>query len=75
MPQTKMPTRALGWPTPEIGDIRETQEMRTFMRGTTLPRNVEVISIQEIQVYERRLENDMSNRFVIDLASLNSGAP
>lgn len=45
------------------------------MRGTTLPRNVEVISIQEIQVYERRLENDRRYRFVIDLASLNSGAP
>ena len=37
---------------------------------------LEVVSIQEInQVYERRLENDRRYRFVIDLASLNSGAP
>jgi uncharacterized zinc-type alcohol dehydrogenase-like protein len=37
--------------------------------------DVEVISIQEInRAYERMLKNDVRYRFVIDLASLKSGA-
>jgi uncharacterized zinc-type alcohol dehydrogenase-like protein len=59
-----------------IGGIRETQEMLDFCGRHGVVADVEVISIQEInQAYERMLKNDVRYRFVIDLASLKSGAP
>jgi uncharacterized zinc-type alcohol dehydrogenase-like protein len=59
-----------------IGGIRETQEMLDFCAEHDVAADVEVIPIQEInQAYERMLKNDVRYRFVIDLASLKSGAP
>lgn len=59
-----------------IGGIRETQEMLDFCGRHGIAADVEMIPIQEInQAYERMLENDARYRFVIDLASLKSGAP
>jgi uncharacterized zinc-type alcohol dehydrogenase-like protein len=59
-----------------IGGIRETQEMLDFCATHGVAADVEVIPIQEInQAYERMLRNDVRYRFVIDLASLKSGAP
>jgi alcohol dehydrogenase (NADP+) len=59
-----------------IGGIRETQEMLDFCAAHGVAADVEVIPIQEInQAYERMLNNDVRYRFVIDLASLKSGAP
>ncbi len=46
------------------------------MGNTALPPMSRLIPIQEInQAYERMLKNDVRYRFVIDLASLKSGAP
>jgi uncharacterized zinc-type alcohol dehydrogenase-like protein len=59
-----------------IGGIRETQEMLDFCARHNVAADVELIPIQEInQAYERMLKNDVRYRFVIDLASLKSGAP
>ena len=59
-----------------IGGIRETQEMLDFCGRHGVAADVELIPIQEInQAYERMLKNDVRYRFVIDLASLKSGAP
>jgi uncharacterized zinc-type alcohol dehydrogenase-like protein len=59
-----------------IGGIRETQEMLDFCAAHGVAADVEVIPIQEINhAYERMLKNDVRYRFVIDLASLKSGAP
>lgn len=60
----------------KIGGIRETQEMLDFCARHGVAADVEMIPIQEInQAYERMLKNDVRFRFVIDLASLKSGAP
>ncbi|HXG79421.1 MAG TPA: NAD(P)-dependent alcohol dehydrogenase [Methyloceanibacter sp.] len=59
-----------------IGGIRETQEMLDFCAAHDVAADVEVIPIQEInRAYERMLKSDVRYRFVIDLASLKSGAP
>ncbi len=59
-----------------IGGIRETQEMLDFCARHGVAADVEVIPIQGInEAYERMLKNDVRYRFVIDLASLKSGAP
>jgi alcohol dehydrogenase (NADP+) len=59
-----------------IGGIRETQEMLDFCAAHDIASDVEVIPIQDInEAYERMLKNDVRYRFVIDLASLKSGAP
>lgn len=50
--------------------------MLNFCARHGVAADVEVISTQEInQAHERMLENDVCYRFVIDLASLKSGAP
>jgi uncharacterized zinc-type alcohol dehydrogenase-like protein len=60
----------------QIGGIRETQEMLDFCARHGVAADVEVIPIQGInEAYERMLKNDVRYRFVIDLASLKSGAP
>jgi uncharacterized zinc-type alcohol dehydrogenase-like protein len=59
-----------------IGGIRETQEMLDFCAANGIAADVEVIAIDQInEAYERMLKNDVRYRFVIDLASLKSGAP
>jgi uncharacterized zinc-type alcohol dehydrogenase-like protein len=59
-----------------IGGIRETQEMLDFCAAKGIAADVEVIPIRDInEGYERMLKNDVRYRFVIDLASLKSGAP
>ena len=46
------------------------------MCAANVAADVELIALQEInQAYERMLKNDVRYRFVIDLASLKSGAP
>ena len=58
-----------------IGGIRETQEMLDFCAENNVAADVEMIPIQEINTaYERMLKNDVRYRFVIDLASLKTGA-
>ncbi len=50
--------------------------MLDFCARRGVAADVELIPIQEInQAYERMLKNDVRFRFVIDLASLKSGAP
>lgn len=59
-----------------IRGSRETQEMLDFCARHDATADVEVIPIREIdKAYERRLKNSVRYRFVIDLASLKSGAP
>jgi uncharacterized zinc-type alcohol dehydrogenase-like protein len=54
-----------------IGGIAETQEMLDFCGSHNVTSDIEVISIQEINVaYERMLKGDVKYRFVIDLSSL-----
>jgi len=49
--------------------------MLDFCARHNVAADVEVIRIREInQAYERMLKNDVRYRFVIDLASLKSGA-
>ena len=46
------------------------------MCAANVAADVELIALQEInQAYQRMLKNDVRYRFVIDLASLKSGAP
>lgn len=54
-----------------IGGIAETQEMLDFGAEHTIPADIELISIQQInEAYERLLKGDVKYRFVIDMASL-----
>lgn len=54
-----------------IGGIKETQEMLDFCAQHQIVSDIELISMQEINVaYERMLKSDVKYRFVIDLASL-----
>jgi len=56
-----------------IGGIRETQEMLDFCGEHNITSEVEVISIQEVNVaYERLLKSDVKYRFSIDMASLKA---
>ena len=59
-----------------IEDIRRTQEMLDFCARYIVAADAEVIPIQEINhAYERMLKNGVRYPIVIDLASLNAGAP
>ena len=54
-----------------IGGIRETQEMLDFCADHGIAADIELISIQQINVaYLRLLKSDVKYRFVIDMASL-----
>jgi alcohol dehydrogenase (NADP+) len=58
-----------------IGGIAETQEMLDFCAQHGIVSDIEMIPIQKInESYERMLKNDVKYRFVIDTASLRSGA-
>ena len=58
-----------------IGGIRETQEMLDFCAEHDIVSDIELIPIQQIDAaYERMLKSDVKYRFVIDMASLKSGA-
>jgi uncharacterized zinc-type alcohol dehydrogenase-like protein len=58
-----------------IGGIAETQEMLDFCAEHGIVSDIEMIPIQKInESYERMLKNDVKYRFVIDTASLRSGA-
>jgi len=57
-----------------IGGIAETQEMLDFCGEHGIVSDIEMINIQDInKAYERMLKSDVKYRFVIDMASLNSG--
>jgi len=57
-----------------IGGIPETQEMLDFCAEHGVASDVEVIPIQQInEAYERAIKSDVRYRFVIDIASLDSG--
>jgi alcohol dehydrogenase (NADP+) len=57
-----------------IGGLKETQEMLDFCAEHNIVSDIEIIPIQQInQAYERMLKSDVKYRFVIDLASLNTG--
>jgi uncharacterized zinc-type alcohol dehydrogenase-like protein len=56
---------------PEVGGIKETQEMLDYCSEHNIASDVEVIKIQDINTaYERMLKGDVHYRFVIDTASL-----
>lgn len=56
-----------------IGGIKETQEMLDFCAQHQIVSDIELISMQDINVaYQRMLKSDVKYRFVIDLASLES---
>jgi len=58
-----------------IGGIRETQEMLDFCAEHNLGAEIEVIPAGKInEAYERVLASDVRYRFVIDTATLQSGA-
>jgi uncharacterized zinc-type alcohol dehydrogenase-like protein len=54
-----------------IGGIAETQEMLDFCAQHAITSDVEMVSIDQVNVaYERLLKSDVKYRFVIDMASL-----
>ena len=58
-----------------IGGIPETQEMLDFCAEHNITCDIEKIRIQQLnEAYERLLRSDVKYRFVIDLASLKTGA-
>ncbi len=55
--------------------MAETQEMMDFCGKHGIVSDVEVVAIQSVnEAYERLRRNDVSYRFVIDMASLASAA-
>lgn len=58
-----------------IGGIAETQEMLDFCHRHGLTADIELIRMQDIETaYDRMTKSDVKYRFVIDLASLKTGA-
>jgi uncharacterized zinc-type alcohol dehydrogenase-like protein len=58
-----------------IGGMPETQEMIDFCARNKIVSDVEMVPIQSVnEAYERLVKNDVKYRFVIDMASLRSGA-
>ncbi|AKE57884.1 NAD(P)-dependent alcohol dehydrogenase [Citrobacter farmeri] len=56
-----------------IGGIAETQEMIDFCAEHQITSDIELITIQDINVaLQRMLKSDVKYRFVIDIASLNA---
>jgi uncharacterized zinc-type alcohol dehydrogenase-like protein len=54
-----------------IGGIRETQEMLNFCGEHSIPADVEVIPIQDVEkAYDRTVKGDVRYRFVIDMKTL-----
>jgi uncharacterized zinc-type alcohol dehydrogenase-like protein len=54
-----------------IGGIRETQEMLDFCGKNSIPADVEVISIKDVEKgYDRTVKGDVRYRFVIDMKTL-----
>ena len=59
-----------------IGGLPQTQEMLDFCGKHNITADVEVIPMQKVnEAWERLLKADVKYRFVIDMASLKSGAP
>lgn len=59
-----------------IGGIAETQAMLDFCGQHGITSDIELIRIQDInEAYERLIKADVKYRFVIDMASLQDGAP
>ncbi|MDB5867750.1 MAG: putative NADP-dependent alcohol dehydrogenase [Polaromonas sp.] len=59
-----------------IGGIRETQEMLDFCALHGIVSDIEPIRMDEIDAaYERMLKSDVKYRFVVDMATLPTGAP
>lgn len=57
-----------------IGGIKEMQEMLDFCGEHGITSDIEMISIQDVNLaYERMLKSDVKYRFVIDMASLPPG--
>ena len=57
-----------------IGGIRQTQEMLDFCAEHSVLSDVEVIPIQQVnEAYDRVIKSDVRYRFVIDIASLQTG--
>ena len=58
-----------------IGDIAQTQEMLDFCGAHGITADVEVITMQQVNVAWQRLEKgDVKYRFVIDMESLREPA-
>jgi uncharacterized zinc-type alcohol dehydrogenase-like protein len=58
-----------------IGGIAQTQEMLDFCARKNILPDCEMIAMQDInQAFERMERADVRYRFVIDMASLGSGA-
>jgi uncharacterized zinc-type alcohol dehydrogenase-like protein len=58
-----------------IGGIPETQEMLDFCAEHSIVSDIEMIRMQEIEeAYERMGRSDVKYRFVIDMASITTGA-
>lgn len=56
-----------------IGGIAETQEMIDFCARHQITLDIELITIQDINVaWQRMLKSDVKYRFVIDIALLNA---
>jgi uncharacterized zinc-type alcohol dehydrogenase-like protein len=54
-----------------IGGIRETQEMLDFCGKNSIPADVEVIPIKDVEKgYDRTVKGDVRYRFVIDMKTL-----
>lgn len=54
-----------------IGGIRETQEMLNFCGEHSVPADVEVIPMQDVEkAYDRTVKGDVRYRFVIDMKTL-----
>ena len=54
-----------------IGGIRETQEMLNFCGEHSIPADVEVIPMQDVEkAYDRTVKGDVRYRFVIDMKTL-----
>lgn len=57
-----------------IGGLKETQEMLNFCGKHNIVSDIELISIQKVnEAYKRIVKSDVRYRFVIDIASLQSG--
>lgn len=58
-----------------IGGIAETQELLDFCGKHHITSDVEVVSIQDINLaFQRMLKSDVKYRFVIDMSTLKKGA-
>jgi uncharacterized zinc-type alcohol dehydrogenase-like protein len=60
----------------QIGGIAETQEVIDFCAARNITADVELIGVEDInRAYDRVVDKDVRYRFVIDMATLDSGRP